>query len=136
MGGCFHREHSPHAYEIIDRYLNGITETDRVFAFEEHESGPEVLVYLAVTTAALALTKSVVDLITTILKARSESVKKGDHPREPVELIVRKVNKIGEVDEIKVLRIGHEEPIDESLIKEKLDAAAKQLASQSGDKSR
>ncbi len=40
--GCFHREHSPRAYQIIDRYLNSISPGECVFEFEEHESGPEI----------------------------------------------------------------------------------------------
>ncbi len=58
----------------------------------EHESGPELLVFLAVGTAALSLAKSVIELITAIFKARSEGVKKGDRPADPLELIVRRDN--------------------------------------------
>ncbi len=68
--GCFHREHSPHAYSLIVKYLSSIDPTDSEFAFVEHESGPELLVYLALATAGVTLAKSVIDLI--ILKnARS-----------------------------------------------------------------
>jgi hypothetical protein len=126
--GCFHREHSPHAFEIIDRQLLSIPMTDQEFSFEEHESGPELLVYLAMTTAGIALAKSVVDLIITIIKARSESVKKGDRASAPVELIVRRVEKGGELREEMVLRIGHNDPINPQDIEERLkDAAAKLL---------
>jgi hypothetical protein len=45
--GCFHREHSPHAYALIDSYLEG---SATEFEFQEHESGPELLVYLALAT--------------------------------------------------------------------------------------
>jgi len=41
--GCFHREHSPRAYELIDRSLAKLSGSDDSFAFEEHESGPEIL---------------------------------------------------------------------------------------------
>src|SRR6266542_4804124 len=40
--GCFHREHSPQAYALIDQQLYSMP-PDEAFAFEEHESGPEVL---------------------------------------------------------------------------------------------
>jgi hypothetical protein len=43
---------------------------DRVL--ECHESGPEIVVYLAAATAAVALAKSVLDLILFVLNARSE----------------------------------------------------------------
>jgi len=39
-GGCFHREHSPHAYSLIDKHLDALPPGKREFRFEEHESGP------------------------------------------------------------------------------------------------
>jgi len=87
--GCFHREHSPEAYRLIDQYLTGMGKLDVSFKFEEHESGPEILAYLAVTTAGLVLAKSLVELLTAIVKARSEGIKRGDRPSQPVEVIVR-----------------------------------------------
>src|SRR4051794_20629349 len=61
--GCFHREHSPHAYKLIDQHLakNDLSNTHH--RFEEHESGPELLIYLAATTAGLSFLTSVVNLI-------------------------------------------------------------------------
>jgi hypothetical protein len=123
-GGCFHREHSPHAYQIIDAKL---TATDDSFAFEEHESGPEILVYLAVTTAGLSLAKSIVDLITAIIKARSEGINKGDHPSELLELIVRRVHNAQEFREETVLRIGHEDAVDEAKVERQLEDALRKL---------
>ncbi|MGB8323246.1 MAG: hypothetical protein WCE52_09825 [Candidatus Acidiferrum sp.] len=122
--GCFHREHSPRAYQLID---TGLTPTDDLFAFEEHESGPEILVYLAVATAGLSLAKSVVDLITAIIKARSEGIKKGDHPSDPLELIVRRVHDAQEFREETVLRIGHEDPLDENKLQQQLENALRKL---------
>jgi len=130
VSGCFHREHSPHAYEIIDQKLLAIPVADRKFAFEEHESGPEILVYLAVITAGATLAKSVIDLLTTIIKARAESVKKGDRPSHPIELIIRRVEGGGEFREETVLRIGHNDMVDPQEIERQLqDAAAKLLRS-------
>jgi hypothetical protein len=124
--GCFHREHSPYAYELIERYLAEGGRSANV-SFEEHESGPEMLVYLAVTTAGLAFAKSVVDLITAIIKARSESVKKGDRPSDPVEIIVRRVEQDGEFREEKVLRFSHSDPVDRARIEQSMNDAAKRL---------
>jgi hypothetical protein len=76
--GCFQREHSPHAYSTIDEHLRSLDPQNSNFRFEEHESGPEILVYMAVTAAGLNLAKNVIDLIVTIIKARSEGAKKGD----------------------------------------------------------
>jgi hypothetical protein len=103
--GCFHREHSPHAYRIIDDYLAGADLSGTQCRFEEHESGPELLVYLAVTAAGLGVVKSIVELVTAIIKARSEGIKKGDGPSDPLELIVRGHAKDGEYFEEIVLRI-------------------------------
>jgi hypothetical protein len=129
--GCFHREHSPRAYELIDRRFGKLASSDAAFAFEEHESGPEILVYLALTTAGLTLAKSVVDLITAIIKARSEGIKKGDHPSEPLELIVRRVHDGNEFREETVLRIGHKDVLDERGMEQQLRDALHKLLKES-----
>ena len=87
--GCFHREHSPRAYNLIDSQLPPLSAD---VEFIEHESGPELLVYVAVATAGITLAKSVIDLITAIIKARSDGIKKGDHPTDPIELIIRRAD--------------------------------------------
>jgi hypothetical protein len=110
-GGCFHREHSPEAYRIIDDFLSTTDLSDVHLHFEEHESGPEILVYMAVAAAGLTLAKSVVELITAIIKARSEGIKRGDKPCEPLELIMRGHSKDGEYYEETVLRIPNHEPV-------------------------
>ena len=69
--GCFHREHSPQAYRMIDEYLQLHAPEDARWSFQEHESGPELLVYLAVTTAGLSLAASIINLVTAIIKARA-----------------------------------------------------------------
>jgi hypothetical protein len=125
--GCFHREHSPRAYELIDRSLTKLSGPDGSFAFEEHESGPEILLYLAVTTAGLSLAKSIVDLITAIIKARSEGIKKGDHPSEPLELIVRRVHDAQEFREETVLRIGHKDAVDKAKVEQQLKDSLRKL---------
>jgi hypothetical protein len=45
---------------------------DGRFVLECHESGPEIVVYLGAATAGVLLIKSIVELITTILKSNSE----------------------------------------------------------------
>ena len=115
--GCFHREHSPHAYQLIDDYLADADLSDLQFRFEEHESGPELLVYLAVTAAALGVVKSVVELVTAIIKARSEGIKKGDRPSDPLELIVRGHSKDGEYFEETVLRIPPDHVVTRSRLR-------------------
>ncbi len=127
VSGCFHREHSPRAYELIDQHLAGLEPADALFDFEEHESGPEILVYLAVATAGITLVKSVIDLITAVIKARSDGIKKGDKPSDPVELIIRRVGNREEFHEQIVLRIGHTDPIDPATVEKRLNEALHQV---------
>ena len=120
--GCFHREHSPEAYVLIDDFIRHADLSAIQYEIIEHESGPELLVYLAVTTAGLTFVKSVVELITAIIKARSDGIKSGDHPDDPLELIVRGYWKDGEYFEEKILRIGPKEKVT---IKQIQDSLAK-----------
>lgn len=126
--GCFHREHSPNAYRHIDTSLRRLSCGSEEMVFEEHESGPELLVYLAVSAAGITLAKSVVDLVTTIIKARAEGIKTGDTRSAPLELIVRRVDREGEFREEIVLRVGHTDPVDEKLVEQRLNEAIWRLA--------
>ena len=92
LSGCFHREHSARAYELIDADLRKLSPTQTHLVFEEHESGPEILVYVSLVAAGLGLAAQVINLIAAIIKARSEGIKKGDHPSDPLHLIVRRVH--------------------------------------------
>ena len=123
--GCFHREHSPQAYRLIDDFVAGASKADSACQIEEHESGPEILIYMAVTTAGLTLAKSVIDLITAIVKARSEGIKKGDKPSHPLELIVRGHSKDGEYFEERILRIPPEQVVNVKMIEDALAQSSK-----------
>lgn len=125
--GCFHREHSPQAYKIIDQYLESLEEENIDFSFEEHESGPEILVFLAVTTAGITLAKSIIDLITVIIKARTEGIKKGDSPSAPIKLIIRRSRSDSKVTEEEVMHFETNDPVDEIEIEETLTTAVKNL---------
>lgn len=81
VSGCFHRDHSSRAYALIDR-LSAPADVEIV----EHESGPELLAFLAVGTVALSLTKSVIELITAIVKS-GEGVRKGDIMKHSLTLV-------------------------------------------------
>ena len=124
--GCFHREHSPNAYEIIDANLRSL-DVDESISFEEHESGPELLVYLALGTAGINLTIGVVNLVTAILKARSEGIKKGDHPSAPLELIVRTFNDEGKIVEERVLIIDSQHTLDKEEIERAMNLALNRM---------
>jgi hypothetical protein len=125
--GCFHREHSPCAYELIDHNVRSLATTDTRVVFEEHESGPEILAYVALAAAGLGLAAQVINLITAIIKARSEGIKKGDHPSDPLHLIVRRVHIADDFREEQVLTIGHTDAIDEAMLREQLTAALRKL---------
>ena len=118
--GCFHREHSPEAFRFIDNHLRQSTSADVPYQIEEHESGPEILVYLAVSTAGLVLAKSIVELVTAIIKARSDGIKKGDSPSAPLELIVRGYSKNGEYFEETILRVPSNGSVTTKLIEDVL----------------
>jgi hypothetical protein len=129
VSGCFHREHSPRAYELIDLDLDGLPAD---FEYVEHESGPELLAYLAVASAGITLAKSVIDLITAMIKARSDGVEKGDRPADPLELIVRRVGDGNEFREEIVFRIGHNDPVDPKVIEKQVEEALHKLLKNSG----
>jgi len=128
--GCFHREHSPQAYRIIDEYLQLQAPEDARWSFQEHESGPELLVYLAVTTAGLSLATSVINLVTAIIKARADGIKKGDHPNAPLEIIVRGHHRDGEFYEEQILRVDSRTPLARDVIENALNQGVKAIEQQ------
>ncbi|MEA5026967.1 hypothetical protein SDC9_117196 [bioreactor metagenome] len=87
--GCFHREHSPAAYFFIDQAITNIPAKERQFDFVEHESGPEIVAWIALGTAGFTLAKSVIDLVTAIINARAKGRERGDRPDGKLVLIVR-----------------------------------------------
>lgn len=125
--GCFHREHSPHAYEMIDQKLRKLAKTDTELTLQEHETGPEVLAYILLATAGLSLAKEVVGLITEIVKARNEGIERGDRANEPLHLVVRRVHDKDGIRDEQVLTIGHTDTIDEEELRKKLNASIRKL---------
>ena len=101
VSGCFHREHSPAAYAIIDEWL--VQNGDSKLQFEEHESGPEIV-------AAINSITAVINFVVAIIKARFEGMKKGDRPHDPIELIVRRIERGDEYIEEVILRTDHLSP--------------------------
>lgn len=122
VSGCFHRDHSPHAYRLLDSQP-----VPPDVEIVEHESGPELLVILAAATAGVTLAKSVIDLIAAILKARAEGVKKGDRPDDPLELIARRSGDGDQYREELILRIGHTEPVDPVALQDQIEKALQRL---------
>lgn len=124
VSGCFHRSCSPYAYVLIDERLRRTSSSEPDFAFEEHETGPEILVYVA---AGVSLASSVINLVATIIKARSEGVKKGDRPSAPVELVVRRTVGHESVQDEVVLKCDHADQVNAKLIEERLNEALGRL---------
>lgn len=89
-----------------------IDKNNEKFVLECHESGPEIIVYLGVTTASLLLIKSVIDLITTLLKALQNE--RRSHPGT-LE-IIRRRQIDGKIDEEEIMRIAL--PLGEDTINE------------------
>ena len=125
--GCFHREHSPRAYESIDAELRKLPSVQTPLVFEEHESGPEILVFVSLVAASLGLAAQVINLIAAIIKARSEGIKKGDRPSDPLRLIVRRVHDSEGFREEQVLTIGPSDAIDDSKLQADLERALQKL---------
>ena len=115
--GCFHREHSPEAYRLIDDYAATLHLPRSDFKIEDHESGPEILVWIKDT---LGFAKTLIEFVMTIVKARSEGIKKGDRPTGPLEIIVRGFYKDGEYFEEKIVRIPPDHPLAEKIIEQAL----------------
>jgi len=126
-GGCYHREHSPKAYRIIDDYLRSHPSTG--LSFQEHESGPELLVYLSLGAAGISLTASVINLVTAIIKARSEGIKLGDDRSSPLELIARCFDKKGNLKEETILRIDSHDSVTKELIGQALNNSLNKMIS-------
>jgi hypothetical protein len=122
---CFHREHSPEAYRLIDDYVTKLHFSKSDFKIEEHESGPEILVWIK---GGVEFVKSLIELVVAIVKARSEGNKKGDQPSSSLEIIIRGFYKDGEYFEEKIIRIPPDHPIAEKMIKEALQKQLEESA--------
>lgn len=134
--GCFHREHSPEAYRLIDDYLIAADLSDLNYQIQEHETGPEILAYVALAAAGLGFAKSIVELVTTIIKARQEGIKKGDKPSDPLELVVRGFSRGDEYFEETLLRIPPDHPVTAKQIRDALEKTKPQRKTQKKSRSK
>jgi hypothetical protein len=118
-GGCFCREHHAcNAYKIIDQQLKSIPVED--LSFVEHETGPELLIWVALGTSGITLAASIIELIKAIMVARSEGTKHGDEHYDYLELSVRKFYKNGKIREETVAKFYPRDPLDKELIEQPL----------------
>ena len=107
---CFHCW--PETWDRINEYIkpNGpipdegdalIIEDEVKYVLQCHESGPEIIANIALTTAWLVLSKSIIDLIITFIKLLSNEKRKS-----PSSLrITRKVIKKAEVEQEDTIEI-------------------------------
>ncbi|MFT4104753.1 MAG: hypothetical protein QM657_03250 [Lacrimispora sp.] len=120
--GCFHNEHSPNAYQEIYDYME---KHQFDCGYEEHESGPEVLAWIALGTAGLTLSKSVVDFVIAIINARTNGRKKGDRSDGNIKLIVRRYGNKGNIKEETILEISDTNTITNDIVEKAILTALK-----------
>jgi hypothetical protein len=131
---CFCYDHSGHFHRMMDRDRHWDREGPSHWEYEEHESGPEWLLYLALTAAglgvaekSLGIVKSVIDLVAVAVKShREERGKRGQRP-EPLVIVVRGFDSEGAFFEKPVMEID-ENPPGDTAIKDSLAAVIQQIA--------
>jgi hypothetical protein len=117
-GGCFHREHSPHAFAIMDKKK---LEKDGI-VLEDHESGPEYLIWIPVIVLGIGLADKIIGLVTTLLKARQEGAMKGDKRPANLDFIIRAELPSSGYREKLIITIEADKPFDEAKARTEIDA--------------
>ena len=118
--GCFCRNHSRETNRLIDEIFQRNNSYE--FDYHEHESGPEIIAWLALGTAGLTVTKSLIDLITAIINACKEGRKKGDNQGGKLMLIVRDTYRTENSTEEIVLEIYENDLIDSAKVKKAIES--------------
>jgi hypothetical protein len=112
--GCFCRSHSKETNRLIDEIVRN--NHTHEFDYHEHESGPEIIAWLALGTAGLTVTKSLIDLLTSIINACKKGREKGDAHGDKLLLIVRDIRQTENSTEEIVLEIYDKDIIDSDKI--------------------
>ncbi|MCW4009788.1 MAG: hypothetical protein NWF05_04110 [Candidatus Bathyarchaeota archaeon] len=128
-GGCFCHGHAPYAWREISRELESRYTKNAKFSFEDHETGPELLVYVTFGAAGITLAAGIINLVTAIIKSRSEGVMHGDHPYNSIELIVRGFDDDGKIKQEIVHRFESRDPVDKEFIEASLKTGIRELLS-------
>ena len=126
--GCYHRQHSPEAYKLIDQYLSKHSKSAE-YTFEEHESGPELLIVLDLAAKGLGFAKSIIDLLVVLIKSRYEGMRRGDSRDASLEIIVRGFDEKGTVQQENILRFNSDAAIDKKIIEKALGRGVKKFLS-------
>lgn len=117
--GCFCGSHSKETNKLIDEIFKN---SHHEFDYHEHESGPEIIAWLALGTAGLTVTKSLIDLITAIINACKKGREKGDNHHGKLLLIVRDTHQTKNSTEEIVLEIYDEDLINSEIVKKAIES--------------
>lgn len=118
--GCFCRAHSPEMYKVIDQYKKSNLHNEN-FEIYEHESGPEIIAWLALGTAGLTVAKSVIDLVTSIINACNRGRKNGDNLHGKLLLIVRDTHRTEDSTEEVVMEIYDKDIVSSEKIQKAIE---------------
>ena len=131
--GCFCKSHSPHTNRLIDEYIRA-QERNEEFAYHEHESGPEIIAWLALGTAGITLTKSIIDLIVGIINACRRGEKNGDNIKGKLILIIRDTNRTADSTEEIVLELYDNEVVSPAQVQRALEKGLSKKFNHGGGK--
>jgi len=68
VSGCFTANNSPQAYKLIDEFVQSHDLGRDRPRIEEHESGPEILLFAAAAAGVLNISAATMNLITAIVR--------------------------------------------------------------------
>jgi hypothetical protein len=127
--GSFDQYGFPDLYPSLNAALRRRTSNDIVI--QEHESGPEWIVRLALIAGSLGVLKAVIELVTQALKSR-EKPRKYDDGRvaevPPLILIVRLIDEKSEFREKEVRKIEPGQKVKKLDLEADLEAAIDEIA--------
>ncbi len=86
-----------------------------------------MLVYLSLGAAGIGFSAGVINLVTAVVKARSQGIKRGDRPDHPLELIVRGFDEHGVLREEKILRVDASHDVSNEIIKRALENSVSKM---------
>ena len=87
----------------------------------EHESGPEIIAWLALGTAGLSVAKSVIDLITSIINVANRGKKNGNDLHGKLKLIVRDTYRTDSSTEEFVLEVYDGDVLTSEIVEKAID---------------
>ena len=132
--GCFCEHHSPETNRLINEIMRG--HDPREFDYYHHESGPEIIAWLALGTAGLTVTKSLIDLITAIINACKKGKAKNDNQHGKLILIVRDTHRTDSSEEEIVLELYENDTVTSEIVQKAIEKGVGKRFSERRGKSR